>query len=91
MKFMRVTLRAVNDEIERHGYKARLAKASGYYFFEGGEADEWLDKTVNVPTISSLSLPEGVLEVERLKKLNGEIMRGKGRKQAPKRKPEATT
>jgi hypothetical protein len=75
---MRVTLKAVNDELAKRGFTARLVKASGYFYFQGGEADEWLDKTVRVPNVSSFSLAEWIGEFERLKKLNAEIMGGKG-------------
>jgi hypothetical protein len=71
----RVTLKAVNEELARHGYMARLAKASGYFYFQFGEAVNWLDRTVNVPTINSHTRDEWIAEFERLKKLNQEIMR----------------
>jgi hypothetical protein len=83
---MRLTLKAVNDELGKRGHTARLAKGGGYFYFQFGEAEDWLDRTVNVPTVNSLSLPEWVAEFERLKKLNGEIMGGKQGKPAPKRK-----
>ena len=86
---MRFTLKKINDELAKRGYTARLAKAaSGYFYFESGEAADWLDKTVNVPTVNSLTLAEWVAEFEGLKKLNAEMMGGvKGGKPAPKRKP----
>jgi hypothetical protein len=40
---MRVTLKAVNDEMAKRGYSARLIKAGSYFYFHGGEADNWLD------------------------------------------------
>jgi hypothetical protein len=83
---MRVTLKAVSDELAKRGSTARLTKASGYFFFQGGEADDWLDKTVRVPTVSTFSLPEWMAEFERLQKLNGEIMGGKRGKPAARRK-----
>jgi hypothetical protein len=49
-----------------------------------GPAD-WLDRTVRVPTVSSLTLKEWLQEFERLKKLNAEIMQGvkkKGRSES---------
>jgi hypothetical protein len=33
---MRVTLKAVNDELAKRGFTTRLVKASGYFFFQGG-------------------------------------------------------
>ena len=63
----RVTLKGVNDELARLGYTARLAKASGYFYFQFGEAAEWLDRTVNVPTVSSRTVAEWLDEFRRLK------------------------
>jgi hypothetical protein len=80
-----VTLKAINGELEKRGYSARIAKAAGYFYFEGGEADNWLDR-VRVPTISGRTLPEWIAEFKRLEKLNAEIMGGKSNKTAPKRK-----
>ncbi len=69
------------------GFTVRLAKASGYFYFQGGEADDWLDKTVSVRNVSSLSLPQWMAEFERLRKLNGEIMDGKDSKPPSPNKP----
>lgn len=78
---MRLTIKSVNDELAKRGYTARLAKAaSGYFYFEGSEASEWLDRTVNVPTVNSLTLPEWMVEFDRLKKVNAEIVGAKGGK-----------
>lgn len=82
---MRVTVKAVNQELANCGHSVHLVKASGYFYFEGIEAENWLDKTISVQTISSLSIPEWIAEFERLKKLNAEIM-GKGGMRGPKRK-----
>ncbi len=75
----RVTLKAVNDELARRGHTARLAKASGYFYFQFGEAAEWLDRTVQAETIGSRTLEEWIGEFDRLNKLNGELL-GKGSK-----------
>jgi len=45
-----------------------------------------LDRTVDAPTVSSLTLTEWIAEFERLKKVNAEIMGAKSGKPAPKRK-----
>jgi hypothetical protein len=50
-----------------------LAKGDGYFYFTTGEAAEWLDSTVRVPTLSSLSLADWVGEFRRLRDLNGQI------------------
>ncbi len=75
----RITLKAINAELERRGHRAVLVKGDGYFYFTSGEAADWLDKTVNVPTLSALTLDEWISEFTRLKKLNAEIMRGVGR------------
>jgi hypothetical protein len=47
---MRVTLKAVNEKLADLGTKAELAKGAGYFLFRGGEADDWIDRTIAVPT-----------------------------------------
>jgi hypothetical protein len=69
-----ITLKAVNDELTRLGYAERLAKANNYFLFTGGTADEWLDRTVAVRTISRMTLKERVAEFQRLKDLNEQII-----------------
>jgi hypothetical protein len=76
----RITLKAVNEELARNGFKATLAKGDGYFYFTSGEAADWLDSTVRVPTLSTLSLADWMGEFRRLRDLNGEI--GKAPKQA---------
>jgi hypothetical protein len=67
---MRLTLKAINDELAKRGYTARLARARGYFYFQFGEAAYWLDRTVNLPTLNSLTLPEWITEFELLRKIN---------------------
>jgi len=67
---MRLTLKAINDELAKRGYTARLARARGYFYFLFGEAAYWLDRTVNLPTLNSLTLPEWITEFELLRKFN---------------------
>ena len=71
----RATLKTVNAELARRGHKALLAKGDGYFYFHTGEAADWLDRTVKVPTLNALTVEEWVAEYERLKKLNREILR----------------
>ena len=73
---MRLTLKAINDELARRGYTARLAKSTGYFYFLVGEASSWLDRTVNVPTLDSLTLQEWITEFEVLRKFKGKAIRG---------------
>jgi len=88
MYAMRLTVKAINDELAKRGHTARLAKASGYCYFEGGEARECLDRTVRVPKISSLTLAEWIAEFQRLKKWNAELFRST--KASRKRRPGRT-
>jgi hypothetical protein len=82
---MQLHLKVINDELARLGYKAELAKASGHFFFRSGEADEWIDRTVGVRTINSLTLKQWIEEYRRLKALNQQIMRSV---KTPKTKPD---
>jgi hypothetical protein len=78
-------LKTINDELARLGRRERLAKAKNYFYFEGGEADEWLDRTVGKRTINMLTLKEWIAEFNRLKALNEQIM-GTFKKPAKSRK-----
>jgi hypothetical protein len=72
---MRVTLKSINDRLAELGHKARLEKGDGYFYFSGGEAGDWLDRTVKVPTLASLTLDQWVDAFVRLKKLNEGMVR----------------
>ena len=72
----RLTLKSINDELVRRGHNARLEKASGYFYFFGDEAADWLDRTPGT-TVNSRSLDQWVEEFKRLKKLNQMIMGSK--------------
>jgi hypothetical protein len=72
---MRLHLKSVNDELARRGHKEELVKGAGYFFFRGGEADDWIDQGVAVRTINSLTLKQWVEEYRRLKALNQQMMK----------------
>jgi hypothetical protein len=78
---MRLTLRSINAEFAKRGHNARLEKGDGYFYFLGGDAADWLDRSVNVPTLSSLTLDQWVDEFEKLKELNKEILQLAGKKE----------
>jgi hypothetical protein len=87
---MRLTLNTINDELRRLGHDVHIEKGDGYFYVWNGEANNWLDRTVNVPKVSSLSLEQWVAEFNRLKKLNEEMLSGK----VPKKKaadPKSTS
>ena len=69
-----LSLKTVNTELARLGYAERLAKADRYFYFEGGAADEWLDRTVGVRTLNVKTLKEWVAEYKRLKALNEQLL-----------------
>jgi len=68
---MGLTLKMINDELRRLGHDVHIEKGDGYFYFWKGDANKWLDRTVNVPNVSSLTLQQWIVEFERLKKLNG--------------------
>jgi hypothetical protein len=70
---MRTTLAAVNQELARCGYTARLAKATGYFFFLFGDAADWLDRTVQVERISAKTVEDWIAEFERLSAVNAKL------------------
>ena len=72
---MRVTLKSVNDRLGELGLSALLEKGDGYFYFSGGEAADWFDRTVKVPTLASLTLDQWVDEFSWLKKLNEGMLR----------------
>jgi hypothetical protein len=59
-----------------------VEKGDGYFYFWKGEANDWLDRTVNVPKVSSLTLEQWIGEFNRLKKLNAEMLSGQVQKAA---------
>ena len=86
---MRVTLKAIDDELRRLGHDVHIEKGDGYFYFWKGEANDWLDRTVNVPKVSSLTLERWIGEFNRLKKLNREMLSGKVSKEKA-RNPKST-
>jgi hypothetical protein len=75
----RLTLKAINGELNRRGHNARLEKSSGYFYFFGGEVTDWLDRTVPATALNTLTLDQWIDEFNLPEKLNREIM-GKSRK-----------
>jgi len=86
---VRLTVKAINDELAKRGSHARIEIGDGYFYFSGGEATDWLDRTVNAHNVSSLSLDQWMAEFERLKKLNSDILRSPARKDSKAARPTA--
>jgi hypothetical protein len=76
----RATIRNVNDALAARGYEATLVKGGDYFFFRGGEANGWLDRTIRVPRVGDLTVDEWVRAYQDLKKKNAEIERAGRRK-----------
>jgi len=74
---MRLTLKTINDELRRLGLDVHIEKGDGYFYVWKGDANNWLDRTINVPKVSSLTLEQWIGEFNRLKKLNDEMLAGK--------------
>jgi len=83
---MSLTLKAINAELAKRGHTAVLENGHGYFYFVGSEADGWLDRTVQVPKVSSLTLEQWVEELDKLEKRNAEILRAGTAKAAPRKK-----
>jgi len=51
-----------------------LAKGEGYFFFQGGDASDWLDRTVRVATLHSLTLEQWIGQYRELKAKNEALL-----------------
>jgi hypothetical protein len=69
----RLTLKAVNEELARRGHHARLEKGDGYFYFWSEDSTGWIDRTVRVPTLKSLTLDQWVGQYLWLKRVNAEM------------------
>jgi hypothetical protein len=86
---VRLTVKAINEELARRGSAAQLEKGDAYFYFSGGEAADWLDRTVNARSLSSLSLDKWMAEFDRLKTLNKDILRAPARRESTEAKRPA--
>ena len=77
-KSARVTLKTVNDALAKREGGARLFKASGYFYFDSGEAASWIDKAVYAPTIGSRTVEQWLEELDRLKTVNRDLLKTAG-------------
>ena len=72
---MPLNLKAINAELAKRGCKATLAKGEGYFYFQGGDATDWLDRTVRVATLHSLSLEQWIGHYRELKAKNETLLK----------------
>lgn len=88
---IRVTGKAINDEAKRLGHDAQIAKGDGYFYFTSGETADWLDRTVEVPTLGGLTLEQWIEDFEKLKRINRELLRGLAQEELkPASRPKRT-
>ena len=73
---MRLSLKAINDELKRQGCGAVLCKGEGYFYFQGDEATEWLNRSVWIATLHSLTLDQWMKQYRELKAKNDALVRG---------------
>jgi len=71
---VRLHVESINRELARLGHDAVIAKAKGYFYFHSGETVDWIDRSVPVRTINSLTLKQWIAEFRRLKALNEQIL-----------------
>jgi len=81
---MPVTLKAINAELLSRGFKATLARGEGYFYFQGSDATDWLDRTVRVGKLQSLTLEQWMERYRELKAKHDALL--KGHKQAKARR-----
>jgi len=74
---VRLSLKTINEELKRLGSRAVLTKADGYFYFQGGDAADWLDRAVSVPALRSLTLEQWVEHYRALKAKNDSLLKVK--------------
>lgn len=71
---VRLSLKSINAELTKRGLNVALAKGDGYFYFASGEAADWLDRTVRVPTLHILSVEQWIDELQKLREQNRNLM-----------------
>ena len=85
---MALSLKTINAELARRDIKALLARGDGYFYFWSGEAADWLERTVRVPSLHAFTLEQWLEQFRILKKKNEGLWRmpgGKAKKAAATR------
>jgi hypothetical protein len=67
--------KTISAELAKRGFNALLERGDGYFYFRSGETVDWLDRTVRVPTLHSLTLEQWVEEFLKLREKNRELMK----------------
>jgi len=71
---MPLNLKAINSELAKRGIHVTLARGEGYFYFQGGDAGDWLDRTVRVATLQSLTLEQWIGHYRELKEKNDALL-----------------
>lgn len=53
----------------------KFARGDGYFYVWLGDGTGWLDRTIQVPTVSSLTIERCIDEVRKLRETNRQLMR----------------
>jgi hypothetical protein len=86
---LRLSLKAINAELAKRGFTAKLAKGEGYFYVWSGEATDWWDRTLRVPTLRNLTLEQWVDKIQKLRERNRELI-GSAEKRAAKQAKKET-
>ena len=73
---VRLSLKTINDELARLGLSVVLTKGDGYFYFQGGEAADWLERIVRVPTLRRFTLDQWIGEYKALQEKNKALVKG---------------
>ena len=65
-----LTIKAVNRAIAQAGHKETLERGDGYFYFRGGEADNWIAVSVHVYALNHLTLDQWLESLESLREVN---------------------
>ena len=76
-----------HDELRRLGHDVHVDKGDGYFYVLKGDANNWLDRTVNVAKVGSLTLEQWGDGFNRLKKLNHQFAPARGARKIHTRNP----
>jgi len=85
---MPFTLKTINAELAKRGFKATLVKGDGYFCFLSKPLGDWIG-TVRVPTIHAVTVDQWIEEFKTLLEKNRQPLgRVKPAKSASTRKPK---
>ena len=63
---LQATVAKVNAELKRRGFKERLRRGKGYYYFYDGDASSWPSSSVYTNNIEAFTVDGWIEERKRL-------------------------